>query len=278
MSFKTILVHCDGARQAAHRLGVAADIACRFESVLVGAHAKAALEPPLLVGKSFDMARFARAHRQYVMEDQAKALAAFDDASRGKPFATEWRSLDGRADQVVVRCSRHADLVVVGQTRPDEPTSIPADLPESVAIGSGRPVLVVPYVGVGKPVGRTVILCWNARRESARAAADAMPFLRSAAKVVVLVVESEASYAGHGAEPGADVATWLVRHGVKATVQRDVAPDPDVGEIILSRAADCDADLIVMGVYGHLRLREAILGGVSRTMLSSMTVPVLMSH
>jgi nucleotide-binding universal stress UspA family protein len=83
---------------------------------------------------------------------------------------------------------------------------------------------------------------------------------------------------GHGAEPGADVATWLTRHGVEVTVQRDVAADSDVGAVILSRAADHDVDLIVMGLYGHSRLREMVLGGASRTLLGSMTVPVLMAH
>ena len=92
------------------------------------------------------------------------------------------------------------------------------------------------------------------------------------------MVDPRTSPDGHGAEPGADVALWLTRHGVKVTVQRDVAADSDVGGVILSRAADIGSDLIVMGVYGHSRLREMVLGGVSRTLLSSMTIPVLISH
>jgi nucleotide-binding universal stress UspA family protein len=137
---------------------------------------------------------------------------------------------------------------------------------------------VVPHVGTNKPPGKVVMLCWNASRESARAASDALPFLKTASEVIVLVVDPQVSPEGHGAEPGADVATWLARHGIKVTVQRDVAADADVGNVILSRAADHGVDLIVMGVYGHSRLREMVLGGVSRTLLSSMTVPVLMSH
>ena len=105
-----------------------------------------------------------------------------------------------------------------------------------------------------------------------------LPFLKAAKEVIVLVVDPHTSANGHGPEPGADIATWLSRHGVKVAVQRDVAPDTDVGNVILSRAADHGADLMVMGVYGHSRLREMVLGGVSRTVLSSMTVPVLMSH
>jgi nucleotide-binding universal stress UspA family protein len=139
-------------------------------------------------------------------------------------------------------------------------------------------VLVVPKIGALSPIGKTVMVCWNASRESARAATDALPLLHAAEKVIVLVIDPEISADGHGQEPGADVALWLARHGVKVTVQRDVAADAKVGETILSRAADFGADLIVMGIYGHSRLREFVLGGASRTLLESMTVPVLMSH
>jgi nucleotide-binding universal stress UspA family protein len=164
----------------------------------------------------------------------------------------------------------------LGQAEP-EPTATPSDLPETVALAIGRPVLVVPHIGA-KPPGKVVLLCWNASREAARAAADSLPFLKAAEKVIILAVDPATSSAGHGAEPGADVAAWLSRHGVKVTVQRDVAADSDVGGVILSRAADHDADLIVMGIYGHSRMREMVLGGVSRTLLRSMTVPVVMAH
>jgi len=139
-------------------------------------------------------------------------------------------------------------------------------------------VLVVPFIGASAAIGRNVLLCWNASREAARAATDALPLLQAAASVTVLVVGAETSDSGHGAEPGADVAIWLGRHGVKVTVQRDVAADADVGGLILSRAMDHGCDLIVMGIYGHSRLRELVLGGASRTLLGSMTVPVLMAH
>jgi nucleotide-binding universal stress UspA family protein len=102
--------------------------------------------------------------------------------------------------------------------------------------------------------------------------------LKAAEKVIVLAINPKASAAGHGAEPGADAAAWLARHGVKVSVQRDVALDVDVGGVILSRAADHGVDLIVMGIYGQSRMREMVLGGASRTLLGSMTVPVFMAH
>lgn len=155
---------------------------------------------------------------------------------------------------------------------------MPFDLPEAMVLSAGRPILVVPKVAGPPECGKTVMLCWNASRESARAAADALPFLQAASKVIVLCVDPRSSRYGHGDEPGADVATWLARHGINTTVQRDVAFDGDVGSVILSRAADHAVDLIVMGLYGHSRLRELVLGGASRTLLAEMTVPVFMSH
>jgi nucleotide-binding universal stress UspA family protein len=186
--------------------------------------------------------------------------------------------VDDYPEEALTIAARYADLLVVGQSTPDNDVPTPADLPESVALATGRPVLVVPHIGAEKPPGKKVLLCWNASRESARAASDALPFLKAAEEVFVLVVDPKTSTNGHGAEPGADVATWLARHGVKVTVQRDSAMDSDVGNVILSRAADLDVDLIVMGVYGHSRMRELVMGGASRTLLATMTVPVLMSH
>ena len=279
MTYKTILVHCDAGKTVSQRLDVAVGLAQRFEARLVGYHARPPFELPGEFGgaSTFAMDDVFRMHTEAVKADEAAASAAFTKAIKGKALSTEWRVVDGHADAELIVQTRYADLVVVGQAEPEQFTT-PSDLPEAVALGTGRPVLVVPYIGVKRPPGKVAMLCWNASREAARAAYDALPLLTAADKVVVLVVEPRSSNDGHGAEPGADVAAWLSRHGAKVTVQRDVAPDADVGAAILSRAADHDVDLIVMGLYGHSRLRELVLGGASRTLLGSMTVPVLMAH
>jgi nucleotide-binding universal stress UspA family protein len=259
-----------------HRLVVAADLAQRFGARLVGLHVRRPFETPVFFDGGFAMDGFFKIYDEGVKADETKASAAFAKATKGKGLATEWRPVDGYVDSELAVQARYADLVVVEQAGP-EPTATPPDLPETVALTTGRPVLVVPFIGA-KPPGKVVLLCWNASREAARAAADALPFLKAAQKVIVLVVNPTASAEGHGAEPGADAAAWLARHGVQITVQRDVAPDADVGGVILSRAADQGADLIVMGIYGHSRMREMVLGGASRSLLASMTVPVFMSH
>ena len=278
MTYKTILVHCDAGPKIGQRLGVAVDLAERNAAHLVGVHTRPPFQAPVFFEGGMPMDSLFASYEAGAKADEAAARAAFDKALKGRQVSHEWRVSEGFIDSELVIQARYADLLVVGQADPDAQTPTPSDLPEAVVLSTGRPCLVVPHIGVRKPPGTNVMLCWNATRESARAAADALPFLRTAKKVTVLVIDPRTSPNGHGAEPGADAAQWLARHGVKVTVQRDVAADSDVGGVILSRAADLDADLIVMGVYGHSRVREMVLGGASRTLLASMTVPVFISH
>jgi nucleotide-binding universal stress UspA family protein len=279
MAYNTILVHCDAGKALPHRLDVAVDLAERFGSHLVGFHARPPFEMPGFTDGSFPTTGLLEAWEADKVADEATAKEAFFKATKGRNAKCEWRVSDGYSDRELATGARYADLVVVGQNdREQADAKTPSDLPEVTALAAGRPILVVPHVGAARRPGNVVLLCWNASREAARAATEALPILKGANQVVVLVIDAKESASGHGAEPGADVATWLSRHGVKVTVQRDVAPDSDVGSLILSRAADHDADLIVMGVYGHSRLREMVMGGASRTLLGSMTVPVLMAH
>jgi len=278
MSYKTILVHCDASAKLAQRLDVAVDLAQRHGARLVGIHVQAPFDFPAFADGMMPMDDLFTSYEAAAKADHDAAQAAFEKAAKGTHLPTEWRLVKGYVENELAVHARYADLLVVGQADPDAVSMTPTDLPETAALSSGRPTLVVPHIGVRSMPGKTVMLCWNASRESARAASDALPFLAAAEKVVVLVVDPRSSACGHGAEPGADVATWLARHGVKVTVQRDVAADADVGSVILSRAADHGVDLIVMGIYGHSRMREMILGGASRTLLSSMTASVLMGH
>lgn len=278
MTYKTILVHCDASPKTIQRLDLAIDLAERCGARLVGVHVRVPYDVPVFFDGTMPMDSLFAAYERAVEVDEAAASVAFAKATKGKHLPTEWRVVDGEVDAQLAIQARYADLVVLGQSDPQSETPAPAALPESVVLASGRPALVVPHIGARAKSGNTVMLCWNASRESARAATDALPFLQEAKKVIVLLVDPKSTNNGHGAEPGADVATWLTRHGVEVTVQRDVAADSDVGAVILSRAADHDVDMIVMGLYGHSRLREMVLGGASRTLLDSMTVPVLMAH
>jgi nucleotide-binding universal stress UspA family protein len=151
-------------------------------------------------------------------------------------------------------------------------------LAEQLVLASGRPVLLIPYIGAGATMGERVVIGWDASREAARAVSDALPILERAASVVVVTINPRQRDFGHGEMPGTDIALHLARHGVKVEVQRVETRDMDVGNALLSHLAGQSADLLVMGGYGHSRLREIVLGGATRTVLGDMTVPVLMSH
>ena len=281
MGFKTILVHADTGRSAPARWKLSAELAARFDAHVVGLYVRRPFQAPAFTDAGPAMDSLYRTYENAVKADEALATAAFRDLIGsqiigGKGLSSEWRVADGLAEQVVAAYARYADLVIIGQTEPDAgATTTPADLAETVGMAGERPVLIVPHIGVVKPPGKTVMLCWNGSREVARAATSALPILKKADKVIILLVDPKSD---GGEQPGAGVARWLARHGVKAVVQRDTASDSDVGGVILSRAADHDVDLIVMGLYGHSRMREMVLGGASRTLLASMTVPVFVAH
>ena len=277
MAYKTILVHCDASRSTAGRLRIAADLADRFGGHVIGLHVRRAFQAPAFTDAGPAMDSLYRTYETAVRAEEAMAAAAFRDAVGSKGLSGDWRVADGYVDEILMAQARVADLVIVGQAEPDgPPTTTPSDLAEGVAMAAECPVLIVPFIGATKPPGKTMMLCWNDSREAKHAAVGAMPLLAAAEKVIVLIVDPKTGRDRE--EPGADVAVWLARHGVKVMVQLDSAADSDVGGVILSRAADHDVDLIVMGIYGHSRLRERVLGGASRTLLASMTAPLLVAH
>jgi nucleotide-binding universal stress UspA family protein len=147
---------------------------------------------------------------------------------------------------------------------------------EGVLFESGRPVIFVPFIQKGGMKLDRAMICWDGGRTAARAVADSMPLLRKAKQVEIVIISDKP--ARQDEVPGADLGQHLARHGLKVTVKRITSPDIDVPSTILSYAADSSADMIVMGGYGHSRLREFVLGGATRGLLESMTVPVLMSH
>jgi nucleotide-binding universal stress UspA family protein len=212
---------------------------------------------------------------------EAEELAAiFSRMTAKQPLTAEWRSLKvPHVDlaSVVMDHGRAADLIIAGQTDPDWDLSPLMDFPERLAMESGRPVLVVPYVGRYPTIGRNVVIAWKSGREAARATFDALPMLLSADKVHILEVKQRADEES-GLAPDTTIAASLARHGIKPAVRTSIAPDISVGDEILSRLADMGADLLVMGAYGHSRMRELVFGGATRHIARHMTVPTLFSH
>jgi len=212
-------------------------------------------------------------------EKAAKAaVAKFDEVARRAAVSAESRIVDvpvASAHNVFANIARRFDLAIMGQPEPHKP-ALERLIVEAALFDSGRPALVVPYIQrTGLKLDR-VMVGWDGSRSAARAVADAMPLLVRAKVTEVVMVASEPAKSEE--MPGADIARHLARHGAKVEVKSIVTAETGVDSTILSHAADTSADFLVMGGYGHSRLREFILGGVTRGILSSMTLPILMSH
>jgi nucleotide-binding universal stress UspA family protein len=278
MAYKTILVHVNDKRRAEALLGPAIALAARHNSHLIGMHVYAALPAaPIAIPYADKVMGGVVAAEHKASEELADIFARM---TANQPFVSEWRAFKvphvDLAD-VVMDHGRAADLIMAGQTDPDWDLSPLLDFPERLALESGRPVLVIPYVGRYPEIGRNVVIAWKPGRESARAAFDALPFLKSADKVQILEVKERAK-AENALAPDTTIAASLARHGIKPTVRTTIAADITVGDEILSRLSDEGADLLVMGAYGHSRFREFVFGGVTRHIAQHMTVPTLFSH
>jgi nucleotide-binding universal stress UspA family protein len=279
MDYKTILVHLDRGARRSERLELALTLAERYDAHLVGLFALSEVRVPTYV-RSDPTGALLAAQEWQRAEAAREAEAAFRAAAaRHGGVKAEWRVSSADALDAVRLNARYSDLVVAGQREreAEDEAGVAPGFVDELVLSCGRPVLLVPYAGRFPAAGRRVLVAWNASAEAARAIADALPLLARAERVNIIVFET-GEPGDHGEEPGADAALYLARHGVKATVSRYGSPDIDVGSQVLSRAADMSADLIVMGAYGHSRMRELVLGGVSRTILESMTAPVLMSR
>jgi nucleotide-binding universal stress UspA family protein len=281
MSYKDLLVGLDSDASARERIEIAAALAERFAAHLVGLYPLPMPEAPRHFGY-YDPALlnpFFEELRARARDAADKTREVFEHIASLHGVSAEWREIPEGADADPAVHARYADLAILGQLDPDsgEPDMI-RRRPEQVTLASGRPILVVPYAGNFPNLGRRVVIGWNASREAARAVNDAMPLLTAAEIVSILTIDPREGPRAHGELPGADISLHLARHGVKAEIERTVSADLPVGEALLSRAADLGADLLVMGAYGHSRARELLLGGATRSLLRSMTLPVLMSH
>jgi len=212
--------------------------------------------------------------RQQSEDAVAEVKSAFLAAAEAQGAPADWVQVDGDPRAIAIRHSRCADLIMVSQSQPGRPTGNGYDLAEELLLTTGRPVLAVPYVGKYPTAGSLVMVAWKGSREATRAVHDALPILERAKRVIVFSVNPNDTEQISSAE----ITAHLVLHGVKAEAHHTVAPDLEVGDALLSSISDYGADMLVMGAYGHSRLREFALGGATRHLLQHMTAPVLMSH
>jgi nucleotide-binding universal stress UspA family protein len=279
MSYKTILVHVDHSKHAADRIKIAAKIAIDENAHLIGA-AMSGISRFIYQDNAFGIAGSIVSDQIDTLYESAnQALAEFDSIAKSiGVLSYEKRLVDDEPEGGLALQARYCDLVVISQTDLDDSYArLVVDLPEYVMLNCARPVLMIPYAGKFERLGTNPLVAWDGSMEATRAITNAIPLLKRAKHVTVAVFNPSSHYDSHGEQPGADVALYLARHGIEIEVLQQVST-LDVGNSLLSLAADMASDLIVMGGYGHTRFRELLLGGVTKTMLKTMTVPVLMSH
>lgn len=277
MSYKTLLVHIDDSRHSAARIALSLDLAKRWDAHLIGLYAVCTdlLPDALKQSQSRPFAELEARHAELRQKAHDSFLAAAEQAGHR---SVEWRAPRGPAPEVAMLHARHADLLILGQDDSKDAASYVApNFVGNLVLDAGRPALIVPHAGTVHGLGENVLIAWDGSREAARAVADALPLLERARYVTVDIVQH--ADGPRDAPVGIDVAAWLDTHGVTAsfaTTRTHIGAN--AGATLLNRASDLHIDLLVMGAYGHSRARERVFGGVTRTMLESMTLPVLMSH
>lgn len=280
MSYRNILVHIDDSDACGDRVAAAIGLAKRHDAHLTGLGLAIEMSMPDFVHNQM-AAEVLQIQRSAAEERVATATERFRAALSEHGLDADCRTvacLDTEAADKIALHARYSDLVVMGQADPGVSALGGRHMAEDVVLSSGRPVLVVPYIGTNGALGDKVVVAWDAGRESVRAVNDALPILAAAKDVTVLSVNPRIDDERHGEQPGADIALHLARHGCKVDVNHLESRDISIGDTILSYLADRGSDLLVMGGYGHSRWREVILGGVTRHISEHMTVPVFMSH
>ncbi len=275
MTLRNILVHVAEDERCGERVALACDLAAKNDGMVTGLFVRPypiivpAMPPGGAVTVVEDLVEVYDASSK-------RTKKAFDELTSAKGVRAQWHSDQGETDECLAFHARYSDLVVVGQWSPDDPAEAgTVDLGGAVALGAGRPVLIVPYAGKFTADWKRIMVAWDSSRAATRAVHDALDFMKAAEQVDIVCVDADQS---EDRDPGADIAAHLAQHGIKAKAHHVTRGSLTTAETLNSTASDMDSDLLVMGAYGHTRLTEIVFGGVSRNLLQHMTLPILMSH
>jgi len=280
MAYRTILVSLNELSRLPQLLGAAATAARSFGAHVSGLYVIPAVQ--LYPSMGFEaVPQVFDGNQTYFKDNEANVRTAFEDAMKKEGLKFDLHVVQGAtpsiADEVVTK-GRSADLLIISATNPDETTGVEADFVEQTVMAAGRPIIVLPFKGDTKLNFNDIVLGWNGEREAARAAFDALPVLKAAKKVRIVRTDPQKDPSLKGSIAGADLAETLARHGVKAEATSLPTSGDGAGQALLRCADDNGSDLIVMGAYGHSRLREYIFGGATQYILAHLNRPVLMSH
>lgn len=280
MSVKTILVALNDVDSVERTIAIAAELGGRFDAHVIGMFIIPAIEIYPDIGMQMTALDY-EGHRSSYLNEADGIKKKFEEEMRRQGVRNEWRIADIKSSRIADGIVEHAfqsDLVIVPQGLEKLLSRIEADFTAHIVMESGRPVLIIPAYGDFTKIGQQVLVAWNGTRESARSVFDALPLMKDAKNVTLSWLNAKDDLINGETLPGTEMAVTLARHNIKATAQSVPTGDLPTGEALLSHANDIGADLLVMGAYGHSRLREFVFGGATRTILDSMTIPVLMSH
>ena len=280
MQYKNILVYLDQGASNVERVNTAIAIAqmhdAELTGVVVNALPNSGLMHMLGMGKGESVIEQARADAEATLEQFKQATTA---ESHIKADTCVIECAEGRAPEKLARMARIFDISIMRQANPDKPNAaFIAELSEEVMFSSGRPVFFMPYIGAHKIPCKRGLIAWDGSKAATRAVHDALPLLELMKKVVILVVDADEIENFRDTRPGEQLSRHLTAHGINNQVSRVSSGGVSTSTVILNEITNTGADILVMGGYGTPKLREVMLGGVTRTLFECMTVPVLMSH
>jgi len=278
MCYKDILVHLDNSASLNGRLHAAAMLAQTHQARLIGVFVSPRNNIPNYISAQIDSSL-----RTKIADGQnlevGKIKTAFESTLKNNDLSGEWVHENGDALDVITSHARHADLLVVGQfNADDEAVLYLQDLTDRLILAAGRPVLVVPYVYKNAVFGQKIIIGWDGSRTATRAIHDALPILKLAKKTIVMCVKQNSNEVLDDQPPGQKIAAHLSNHSVNVEAQHIVSNEIKPAHMLLNLAAEQGADMMVIGAYGHARIKELVMGGVTMHLLESMPLPVLFSH
>jgi len=287
MALKDLLVYVDQTETSPARLRLAVDLASRHGSHLTALYVREWNREQLQRRKSAELGLVSAAALRSLDQDIEAAIDAAAEQlrttlaalAREHGVAAQLCRVDGAAATVVPQYARYADLCIVGNDQPEGRASVEYTFPEQLLFVTGRPVLFVPGAGDFATLGRHICVAWNASRPAARSINDALPLIERAERASVLMVNPSGFIDAHPAPPGEQIVEHLRRHGAVAdAVQMDDVPAASIADTLQAKARALGADMIVAGAFGHPRLWEKLLGGVTHDLIARMSLPIFMSH
>ena len=277
MALKDLMMVADHSDESEATFDYAATLAEDHGAHLIVFYPVPILPPAMYMGIEYSTDWLA-AVADNIREQADSCRRRFEERAGKRGIDMEWRSAEGEPSRLAAEFSRYVDITVMTQRGGGHGREDAQGLTEYFILESGRPVIQVPYIGAPAVPPRQVVVGWDGSRTSARALHDAMPLLVAAESVELLGIHRDNHPDDAGDVAEIDISAHLARHGVNVEAKVLVAEHIEPAELLLSHVSDCGAQLVVMGAYGHSRLRELVLGGMTRGILQSMTVPVLMSH